>query len=64
MYIKGGLFSMEKIISEFVATLDGKVSDQDLCIVKNQMILFFRDYDITKKEWVLQPTPWKTNLTL
>ena len=46
---------MEKIISEFVATLDGKVSDQDLCIVKNQMILFFRDYDITRKETALAP---------
>lgn len=46
---------MEKIISEFMTTLDGKITDQDMIVVKDQMIMFFRNYNITKKETALAP---------
>lgn len=44
---------MEKIANEFITALSGKIPDSELAIVKEQMIIFFKDYDISKKETAL-----------
>lgn len=41
---------MEKELNEFMVLLTGKVSDQDLWVVKEQLEIFLKDYELIRRE--------------
>lgn len=44
---------MEKILNAFIAKLSGKIGDDDLKVVHDQLEIFFADYDIVQKQTAL-----------
>ena len=44
---------MESVLNEFMVKLDGKITDQDLVIVRQQLEMFLKDYDLVKRETAL-----------
>lgn len=44
---------MESAVNEFMVRLEGKITDQDLIIVKRQLDIFLQDYDFVRRETAL-----------
>lgn len=46
---------MQKEVNQFICRLDGKIEDRELQIVKTQLMIFLKDYELTKKTTELMP---------
>lgn len=46
---------MQKEINQFISRLDGKIQDRELQIVKTQLIIFLKDFDLVKRKTELVP---------
>ena len=46
---------MQNFIDQFISRLDGKIQDQELQIVKTELVIFLKDFDLVKKNTELAP---------
>ena len=44
---------MESVLNELMVKLEGKITDQDLVIVKKQLEIFLKDYNLVRRETAL-----------